>query len=116
LQDPSDLAQATCLHDASWREDWARWIAAAMPGRAIDLRGPVFSLYSLAVEEARNGAGVLIGHEPLVRAQLASGALVAPFPTRVTLDRRMSIALARPAAAGSALHDIVEALTRGDVA
>ena len=45
-------------------------------------RGPSL-LYSLAVQAAIDGAGVLIGHESLVSAAVASGALVAPFAERV---------------------------------
>ena len=62
LEHPADLSHATCLHDAAWSVDWGRWLAVASPEESIDTRGPVFSLYSLAVEEAKNGAGVLIGH------------------------------------------------------
>ncbi|MEM7222980.1 MAG: LysR family transcriptional regulator [Pseudomonadota bacterium] len=110
LETPLDLAAVTCLHDAAWSRDWPRWMAAAQPGAQVDTRGPVFSLYSLAVEEARNGAGVLIGHESLVRAHLESGALVAPFRTRVTLERKLVIGLARPLEEGSPLAGIVKAL------
>ena len=110
LQDPSDLSKVICLHDAAWSGDWDRWLSAADPGHAIDTRGPVYSLYSLAMEEAKNGAGVLIGHETLVRAELASRALVAPFRTRVGTGLRLAIAAARPAGANTAIEKIIEAL------
>lgn len=114
LRTPSDLQNATCLHDSTWSDDWATWMKAAIPEDRFDTRGPVFSLYSLAVEEAKNGAGVLIGHDVLVRAHLESGALVAPFETRIALDRRLSITIARSATANAALEQIVEALTNND--
>ena len=111
LKQPADLAHVPCLQDANWTENWTRWLSAATPKQSLELRGPVFSLYSLALEEARNGAGVLIGHGPLVQAQLDSGALVAPFRARVTLERALSIALAGASAANPALARILEALT-----
>ncbi len=92
LETPSDLSSVTCLHDASWSADWDRWLLATCPEQSIDTRGPSYSLYSLMLEEACNGAGVMIGHEALVYTQLESGALVAPFPNVVQLDRRLAIA------------------------
>jgi len=110
LKQPSDLSNVTCLHDATWSGDWGRWLAAASPGHAIDTRGPVFSLYSLAIEEAKNGAGVLIGHEPLVQAELALGTLIAPFQTRVDTGRRLAIATVQPSGATTEINKIVDAL------
>lgn len=91
LHDPADLLSATCLTDAIWADDWSAWMRAAAPGLAFAPRGPLFSLYALAVTEAVNGAGVLMGHEALVRDHLAGGRLVAPFPMRVALPRKLSI-------------------------
>ena len=79
LRKPEDLAQVACLSDAVWSEDWATWLAEDAPGCAIVPRGPIYSLYALAVEEAINGAGVLLGHETLVGKHLDDGRLVAPF-------------------------------------
>lgn len=110
LKQPSDLSDATCLHDAAWSGDWGRWLGAADPGHAIDTRGPVYSLYSLALEEAKNGAGVLIGHEPLVQGELASGTLVAPFRTRVDTGRRLAIAAAQPAGSRPEIDKVIDAL------
>ena len=73
------------LHDETWRQDWPEWLQAARThsGRhrhASDGRsGPVFSLYSLAVQAAIDGAGLLIGHQPLVESALARGRLVQAF-------------------------------------
>lgn len=108
LREPADLATVPCLTDSVWEDDWAIWAAAAMPGRPFVPKGPAFSLYALAVEEAVNGAGVLIGHSALVAAQLASGALVAPFATRVRLDRTLTLWSARrlhPASAAARVAD-----------
>ena len=66
----------TRLHDQTWSDDWEVW--AKTVGEAIGdtKRGPKFSLYSLAVEEAKAGAGVLIGHLCLIEDALKSGALI----------------------------------------
>jgi LysR family glycine cleavage system transcriptional activator len=92
LREPADLLSAICLTDATWAGDWPAWMHKAAPGVNFTPRGPLFSLYALAVTEAVNGAGVLMGHEALIRDELASGRLVAPFSTRLALPRRLSIA------------------------
>ncbi|MBC2834743.1 LysR family transcriptional regulator [Paragemmobacter straminiformis] len=100
LSGPADLARIPCLSDAVWSDDWALWLAAA--GANITARGPVFSLYALAVEETVNGAGALIGHGDLISGHLARGTLVAPFPERLALPRYLRLWSERPLAAGSA--------------
>ncbi|WP_291664910.1 MULTISPECIES: LysR family transcriptional regulator [unclassified Bosea (in: a-proteobacteria)] len=80
LVSPADLAGQTLLHDAVWRGDWARWLAIAAPGSRVDpARGPAFSLYSLALDAALSGAGVLMGRMSLIAPHLAAGRLAAPF-------------------------------------
>lgn len=96
-----DLAAVPCLSDSVWARDWEVWLQAA--GAKVAVRGPVFSLYALAVEEAVNGAGVLMGHGPLVAAQLERGALVAPFPQRVPLKAGFRLWSARPLTKGGAV-------------
>ena len=109
LPTPADLATLPCLGDSAWGGDWAIWSATAMPG-ALPVRGPVYSLYALAVEVALNGAGVLIGHEALVARHLASGALVAPFKVRVTLPWGLRLWTARPAPSKGAVDRVVQFL------
>lgn len=108
---PADLAGVPCLSDTSWEDDWAVWLAHAAPGQGIEPRGPVYSLYALAVEEAVNGAGVLIGHGPLVAGHLATGRLVAPFGLRVPLDTGLRLWSGRPVAKGGAAARVVDFLT-----
>jgi len=102
LRAPEDLSAATILRDSTWEADWAVWARAAGAGAAVSPSGPVFSLYSLAVDEARAGAGVLIGHAPLVRRLLQSGELVAPFAAKVATGQALVMELARPASAMAA--------------
>ena len=63
------------------------------------------------LEEAQNGAGVVIGHESLVRESLQNGALVAPLATKVQLNRRLAIATATRLKTGSTLDKIIGSLT-----
>lgn len=101
LKTPADLADCTLIHDASWKDDWEAWLAFAAPGQSFDTSGPVFSLYALAVEEARNGAGILIGHNALVRPLIERGELSAPFEMTVELPRVLALETA-PAMRGKA--------------
>ena len=113
LTRPEDLAGLPCLSDAVWFGDWALWLAQAAPGLRITPRGPVYSLYALAVEEAVNGAGVLIGHAPLVAAHIAAGRLIAPFPQSVTLQTGFRLWSARPLIKGSAVARVADFLAQG---
>ncbi|WP_026261622.1 LysR family transcriptional regulator [Kiloniella laminariae] len=110
LKNPTDLMNLPLIHDASWSEDWGNWIKSKSPDQRIKSEGPVFSLYSLALEETRNGAGVLIGHEPLVRRLLDLGELVAPFPDKLPLKRSLMIRIAKPAEKNLALKRVLEVL------
>lgn len=100
LRQVSDLERVPCLSDSVWQGDWAAWLAAS--GVALVPRGPVFSLYALAVEEAVNGGGVLMGHAALVQRHLDDGRLVRPFAGEVVLPRALRMWSARPLGGGAA--------------
>lgn len=102
ISSAADLANLPCLTDSAWSDDWQIWANAARPGWSFVPKGPVFSLYALAVEETVNGAGVLIGHGALVERHLSAGTLVAPLGPRVTLGRALTLWSARPLRPGSA--------------
>ncbi|MFT4437758.1 LysR family transcriptional regulator [Caballeronia sp. 15715] len=89
LRDPADLENIRCIADVGW-DDWAVWAGAVMPHRSFTARGPGFSLYAIAVQQALLGAGVLIGRRSLVQRYLDSGALVAPFDVSVPLGLTIS--------------------------
>ena len=107
---PGDLSHLPCLIDMAWAGDWALWAASALPGQAFVPRGPVFSLYALAVEEAVNGAGVLMAHGALVAGHLAAGRLVAPLPQRVKLPQALRMWSARPLRPGQPVERVARAL------
>ena len=106
LRSPEDLSQVSCLSDSTWVDDWTIWSHAA--GSDFTPRGPVFSLYTLAVEETVNGAGVLMGHEALVASHLASGELVAPFDLKVQLDTSLRLWSQRYFSSGSAASRVMQ--------
>jgi LysR family glycine cleavage system transcriptional activator len=108
---PEALLHLPCLIDMAWAADWALWAASALPGQGITPRGPVFSLYALAVEEAVNGAGVLMAHGALVAGHLAAGRLVAPLPQRVKLPQALRLWSARPLRPGQPVERVARALT-----
>ncbi len=86
LHHPQQLGALPCIADASWAQDWPNWMRHVGAGEVV-VKGPVYSLYSLAVEEAVNGGGVLMGHADLIARHLETGRLVAPFPQKLRLDR-----------------------------
>ncbi|WP_109310921.1 LysR family transcriptional regulator [Ruegeria sp. AU67] len=63
------------LHDQTWADDWTIWSEATGVTLKESRNGPQFSLYSLAVEEAKAGAGVLMGHLCLIEDALANNSL-----------------------------------------
>ncbi|MGR3622603.1 LysR family transcriptional regulator [Pseudophaeobacter sp.] len=108
LHGPQDLSRIACLSDTSWQQDWHDWLSGSAAPQNITPRGPVYSLYALAVEEALNGAGVLIGHEALLASHLQSGRLVAPFSQRVTLPRALRLWTMPGRGAASASRQVAE--------
>lgn len=105
-----DLAGEDFLHDTAWHDDWKIWLAKIAPKKNLNKSGPAFSLYSLAIEECKNGAGILMGHEHLVRRQLEAGSLVKAFSQKVLLKRYLSIKTAKPVVPKSFLDIVVKKL------
>ncbi len=108
LSKPSDLNNAVLIGDATWAQDWDMWLDAKGGVRP----GPSYSLYSLAVEEAVQGAGVLIGHSALVAAHLVAGTLQAPFKVRIKLDQYLSIILPHAPQSGGIMPGLCQMLSQ----
>lgn len=108
---PQDLAGAICLSDGVWVGDWISWSTVAMPDVDFTPRGPVFSLYALAVQEALNGAGVLIARESLVASLLDDGRLVAPFDIRAELPELLVAWAQRSARQGRGVQSVLTILS-----
>jgi len=91
LHDLADLRQQTLLRDTAWTRDWDRWLSAAGLDDVEPSAGPGYSLYSIALQSAIDGNGVLIGREALVTPALADGRLVAPFELRVPIEETLNL-------------------------
>jgi LysR family glycine cleavage system transcriptional activator len=108
LAAPADLAAVPLLRDTTWTEDWPCWLSAASVRDVPREDGPAFSLYSMAVQAALDGTGVLMAHAALLDAHLASGALVAPFPTVARTGRALAILVPeRPSALAAGLVEFL---------
>jgi len=112
LASPADLAEMPLLRDTSWSGDWACWLSASSLTGFVTDHGPAFSLYSMAVEAALDGAGVLMAHAALIDPHIASGALVAPFSTVARTGRRLAI-LTSDRTSEEAMHLIAWLAERG---
>ncbi|WP_052261677.1 LysR substrate-binding domain-containing protein [Leisingera sp. ANG-M1] len=99
-----DLNNETLLHDGAWANDWDMWLNALPGGGSVARGGTVHSLFSVALEEARHGGGVLIAHEALVAPLLDSGELVRPFAEATELPARI-VARITPSLHRSAFFD-----------
>lgn len=109
LASPADVARQTLLHDAVWRGDWARWLGFAAPEVEVDAgRGPAFSLYSLALDAALSGSGILMGRMSLVSPYLADGRLTAPFRQAMPVADRLTLTPATGVGAHARRVEVME--------
>jgi LysR family glycine cleavage system transcriptional activator len=107
---PGGLNGMVLLHDQTWAGDWATWAGAA--GIALDAptAGPHYSLYALALEEAKAGAGLLMGHLALVEGALADGTLVQPFAATCATGRALILDLPEPGRRTPEIQRVIDAL------
>ena len=109
LHSKADLQAEDCLTDATCPQAWQEWAdAAGLSGFAP--RGPVLASRALAVEEAVNGAGVLMGHLALLGRHLQDGRLVQPLGP--TLARPHTLMLWRAQGARAAAGIVAEGLVQ----
>ena len=106
-----DLMALPHISDQFWPDDWAHWAKAAFPEQSYSGTGPSYSLYSVAVREAVNGGGVLMGHQTLVAPLLARGDLVPVLPVKVPLELNLTL-WRNPVLAESALLEELVARIR----
>lgn len=106
IKDEELCQSTTLLHDSNWSDDWRTWFDAQKMDYSQLSKGPNFSLYSLAVSEAKNGAGLLMGHTPLINRDLQDGLLVPISKKRVKTGRTLTLENA-PAFSGTAFHQIL---------
>ena len=107
---PAGLRPTQALTLTGEAGDWMRWVrAAGIP--AFRPRGAVHTTAALAIEEAANGAGVLVIVRPLAEAALAAGRLVTPYATDAPSGLSLRISNLRPLSA--AAQQVLEALGDG---
>ncbi len=112
LKKPADLANETCLYDVLWPNDWTNWLKKAAPEVTTPKNGPSYSLFNIAVEETKNGAGVLIGHKSLLEAALKSGDLIAPFQQTVTTEKPLVLKFADAQNTTDDLMQVIDCLKK----
>lgn len=97
LQRPHELTGCTLLHMLTSLEDWSLWLdAVGVTGVAVE-RGPKFDTHALALDAAVAGWGVALARSSFVADDLQTGRLVAPFDTRIAVDKGWYLVLAKPA-------------------
>ena len=112
VQASDSLETLPLLHDQTWAEDWLTWSQKTGRPLSYPQRGPQFSLYSLAVEEAKAGAGLLMGHLCLIEEPLASGALQVVIDHRCSTGRSLIIEVPHSRRKQANSADIVAILTQ----
>lgn len=112
LNKPEDLKNVTCLYDVLWPNDWSIWLSKVAPDVEIPKNGPSFSLFSIAVEETKNGAGVLVGHKSLVDRQIKKGELVAPFNHPVSSGKSLVLRFADNQSISDDLKKVIDVLSK----
>jgi len=108
LRNPADLASHVLLHDATWGNDWGRWLMSADQMDIDPALGPRYTLYSLAVQAAIDGAGVLMGHKILVADALSDGRLVAPFEQSVPSGKSLRLFLPQQQERNTIGNDLIQ--------
>lgn len=93
LAEPGDLNRCRLLHDTYWRDDWRRWLAAANAEECGGRDSQFYTHYSMAIDAARAGAGVAMGHEMLIEGPLARGDLVRVFDLRIPAEEAYSVVI-----------------------
>ena len=79
LREPNDLRHHVLLHPTEDHRDWRRWLDFAGADQVDPTQGQSFGTLDLAVRAAASGLGVAIGDLGLIRPELESGQVVAPF-------------------------------------
>jgi LysR family glycine cleavage system transcriptional activator len=96
LRAQEDLKGVTLLHDTPKRSDWAHWIATCQVEGLDPLGGDEFPNLDMSTKAAVLGAGGIMADLVLCGEELASGALVLPFPALTIPAGRADVCLLGP--------------------
>ncbi len=105
------LDSMTLLHDQTWADDWSIWSKATGVPLSEPQSGPHYSLYSLAVEEAKAGAGALMGHLCLVEDALVNNALKPASDHSCNTGRFLFCQVPEPSKQRAETHQVVSLLS-----
>lgn len=109
LTTPSDLSPPDCLALAGPDGDWQAWSrAAGISG--FQSRGSVHATAALALEEAANGAGVLVIARAYAEAAIRAGRVTALFGIEATTNRAPTLAPLRVLDESSVAVRVLKAL------
>lgn len=86
-QHPADLMAEPLLAHSTSPGNWAHWLHAAGAGEVVPELSTVFDQVSILIQAAMADMGVALVQRCLVRAELDTGRLVAPFDLPITLPR-----------------------------
>ena len=80
------LGEFDLLFDVHWKQDWDDWLRLNNASLALHQRKALsFSLYSMVIEAAVNGLGIMMGHKQLIQNELDSGKLIHIFEQTQTV-------------------------------
>ena len=91
IREPKDLLSFPHLLDLSWQDDWRTWAGAFGIDLPDSRRVARYSLFSLALEEAKAGAGILMAHSCLVERALERGEIVKPLDLVYRTGRSLTL-------------------------
>lgn len=98
LREPSDLSRGVLLHDTFWSDDWSLWLSMAGVAGSLGGDGQYFTHYSMAIDAARAGGGIAMGHKLLIGDLIARGELVYPLQQTMTAPQGYFIVVPEKAA------------------
>ncbi|KMN78001.1 LysR family glycine cleavage system transcriptional activator [Chromobacterium alkanivorans] len=103
IASPADLARHTLLYADTRPTAWQRWLTLAGVPELKPASALHFDSFSLALQAAINGLGVVLGPMPMAQAQIDAGVLLSPLPAPVATVRDYCWVAPRAAAEDAAV-------------
>ncbi|MCH2067205.1 MAG: LysR family transcriptional regulator [Shimia sp.] len=111
LLDSHAFTDTPLLHDQTWSEDWRLWSEGTGTDVGDPTAGPKYSLYGLAVEEAKSGAGLLMAHGCLIAPLIETGALCRVSENEVPTGKALVMTLPYPSRRKAGLEEVADLLS-----
>jgi DNA-binding transcriptional LysR family regulator len=112
LRRPGDVADHVLLSTETRPGDWTDWLDRAGLPHMATVRRRVFDHFFVTLQAVLDGLGVGIGPFPVLRDELASGRLLAPFPAIAVPRQRYVALIPFDADKSSSLTGFIDWLTR----